>query len=58
MMFIPKFLTKNKVIFKFSTVAPIIDFSDFENRKKEIGKEMWKAATNTGFMAITNHGIP
>lgn len=35
----------------------IIDLSDFDNRRQEISEQLWKAATETGFFQLSNHGI-
>lgn len=37
---------------------PLIDFSNFEQRKEEISESLWDAAVNIGFFQIENHGIP
>jgi isopenicillin N synthase-like dioxygenase len=37
---------------------PVIDFSDFGNRKDEIANALWAAATTTGFFQIVGHVIP
>lgn len=37
---------------------PVIDMSDFLNRKAEITEELWSAATDIGFFQLKNHGIP
>jgi isopenicillin N synthase-like dioxygenase len=37
--------------------VPIIDMSDFENRKSEISDSLWSAATECGFFQLTNHSI-
>lgn len=37
---------------------PVIDLSDFEQRKEEITEQLWSAATEIGFFQIRNHGIP
>jgi isopenicillin N synthase-like dioxygenase len=34
-----------------------IDVSDFENRREEIGAQLWAAATEIGFFQIVGHGI-
>ena len=36
---------------------PVIDMSDFENRKQEIADQLWAAASVTGFFQLGNHGI-
>lgn len=36
---------------------PIIDLSDFENRREAITDQLWHAATEIGFFQLTNHGI-
>lgn len=36
---------------------PVIDFSDFANRKPQITEALWQAATEVGFFQIKNHGI-
>jgi isopenicillin N synthase-like dioxygenase len=35
----------------------IIDLSDFVHRRQEITEQLWKAATETGFFQLSNHGI-
>lgn len=35
-----------------------VDLSDFEARKANIGQELLKAATVTGFWDVVGHGIP
>ncbi|MGV6818468.1 MAG: isopenicillin N synthase family dioxygenase [Thiotrichales bacterium] len=37
---------------------PIIDLSDFTERREQIVEELWEAAANIGFFQIRNHGIP
>lgn len=37
---------------------PVIDLSDFENRREEITHALWQAATEVGFFQLANHGIP
>lgn len=37
---------------------PVIDLSDFDQRKAEITEQLWVAATEIGFFQIRNHGIP
>lgn len=36
---------------------PIIDMSDFHERKSEISDALWEAATGIGFFQLRNHGI-
>ncbi|GGA73061.1 2OG-Fe(II) oxygenase [Neiella marina] len=36
---------------------PVIDLSDFSQRKAEITEQLWLAATDCGFFQLTNHGI-
>jgi isopenicillin N synthase-like dioxygenase len=36
---------------------PLIDMSDFQNRKSEITEALWKAATEVGFFQLCNHDI-
>ncbi|GGF71534.1 isopenicillin N synthase family dioxygenase [Alteromonas lipolytica] len=36
---------------------PVIDFSDFTQRKAQITEALWHAATEVGFFQIANHGI-
>lgn len=40
-------------------VRPIVqvDLARFEDRKQEITKELWSAATDTGFFYLKNTGI-
>lgn len=38
--------------------VPLIDLSNFEDRKAEITELLWDAAVNVGFFQIENHGIP
>lgn len=37
---------------------PLIDLSDFDERKDEITESLWDAAVKVGFFQIKNHGIP
>ncbi|MFD1383172.1 isopenicillin N synthase family dioxygenase [Rhodanobacter aciditrophus] len=37
--------------------VPIIDLSNFEERRAEIADELWQAATEIGFFQLKNHGI-
>lgn len=37
---------------------PVIDFSDFADKKDEITDALWAAATTTGFFQIVGHMIP
>ncbi|RDV29225.1 isopenicillin N synthase family oxygenase [Alteromonas aestuariivivens] len=39
------------------TEIPLIDFSDFENRRQHITEALWQAATQVGFFQVENHGI-
>jgi isopenicillin N synthase-like dioxygenase len=41
-----------------SRTIPVIDFSDFEDRREEIKEALWDAATQVGFFQIHNHPIP
>lgn len=34
-----------------------IDLSDFEQRKREIGDQLWAASVDIGFFQLVNHGI-
>lgn len=36
---------------------PVIDFSDYENRRAQIADDLWNAATQDGFFQVINHGI-
>lgn len=36
----------------------IIDISDFENRKHEIGQQLYHASKDVGFFYIKGHGVP
>ncbi|MEI8596525.1 2-oxoglutarate and iron-dependent oxygenase domain-containing protein [Photobacterium sp. Hal280] len=36
---------------------PVIDLSDFENRREAITQALWQAATEVGFFQVKNHGI-
>lgn len=36
---------------------PVIDLSDFENRKHEIADALWQASVDIGFFQVYNHGI-
>ena len=36
---------------------PMIDLSDFENRRQEIIDQLWQAATEVGFFQLVNHGL-
>lgn len=37
---------------------PVIDLSDFDNRREEIKHELWQAATQVGFFQVSHHSIP
>ncbi|TXS95329.1 isopenicillin N synthase family oxygenase [Parahaliea maris] len=39
-------------------VIPLIDMSDFDQRKLEIADQLWEAATGVGFFQLENHGLP
>eukprot|EP00298_Acanthocystis_sp_HF-20_P008597 c17773_g1_i1.p1 GENE.c17773_g1_i1~~c17773_g1_i1.p1 ORF type:complete len:309 (+),score=103.22 c17773_g1_i1:53-979(+) len=39
-------------------IVPCIDFSNFSERRDEIADQLWKAATDSGFMYAINHSIP
>ncbi|MCK7596815.1 hypothetical protein M0G74_05965 [Microbulbifer sp. CAU 1566] len=41
-----------------SSIIPLIDLSDFEQRREEITEALWQAATEVGFFQLSNHGIP
>jgi len=36
---------------------PLINLSDFDNRKQEIADQLWKASVEIGFFQVYNHGI-
>ncbi|MEL0167311.1 MAG: 2-oxoglutarate and iron-dependent oxygenase domain-containing protein [Pseudomonadaceae bacterium] len=36
---------------------PLIDLTDFENRRSEITDQLWQAATEVGFFQLVNHGL-
>ena len=36
---------------------PLIDLTDFENRRSEITEQLWSAATEVGFFQLVNHGL-
>jgi isopenicillin N synthase-like dioxygenase len=38
--------------------VPVIDFTDFLSRRRDIERELWEAGTTVGFFQIKNHGIP
>lgn len=38
--------------------VPLIDMSNFEQRRAEITEQLWAAATDIGFFQLQNHGIP
>ncbi|WP_108123916.1 isopenicillin N synthase family dioxygenase [Saccharospirillum mangrovi] len=37
--------------------VPLIDLSEFENRRDAIGGELWAAASEVGFFQLTGHGL-
>ena len=37
---------------------PLIDFSNFSERRQSITEALWDAAANYGFFQLINHGIP
>ncbi|QIB51347.1 isopenicillin N synthase family oxygenase [Pseudomonas sp. OIL-1] len=37
---------------------PMIDLTDFDNRREEITDQLWRAATDVGFFQLVNHGLP
>jgi isopenicillin N synthase-like dioxygenase len=37
---------------------PVIDLSNFEERKQEIVRDIENACKNVGFFYVVNHGIP
>ena len=37
--------------------VPVIDLSDFDQRKNEIADQLWLAASDIGFLQLKNHGI-
>ena len=39
-------------------VIPLIDLTDFSERRESITEALWDAAANYGFFQLTNHGIP
>jgi len=38
--------------------VPLVDLSNFGQRKNDIADQVWAAATDTGFFQLINHGIP
>ncbi|NVK38821.1 MAG: isopenicillin N synthase family oxygenase [Gammaproteobacteria bacterium] len=38
-------------------IIPIIDVSDFENRREEITEALWRAATEVGFFQLSHHNL-
>ncbi len=36
---------------------PLIDLTDFANRRSEIREQLWTAATEVGFFQVVNHGL-
>lgn len=43
---------------KVSRTIPLIDLSNFSQRRAEISEKLWDAATNYGFFQLVHHGIP
>jgi isopenicillin N synthase-like dioxygenase len=37
---------------------PVIDLSDFEDRREQIGEQLWHAAVDVGFFQLSHHGVP
>lgn len=40
-----------------SRQIPLIDLSDFANRRVEITEQLWAAASDVGFFQLVNHGL-
>ncbi len=40
-----------------SAVIPLVDLSDFGQRREEIADQLWQAATEVGFFQLDGHGI-
>lgn len=38
-------------------IVPVIDVSDFEQRREEISVALWQAATEVGFFQLKNHSL-
>lgn len=36
---------------------PVIDLTDFDQRREEITDQLWQAATEVGFFQLSNHGL-
>lgn len=36
---------------------PVIDLTDFDQRREEITDQLWEAATEVGFFQLSNHGL-
>ncbi len=36
---------------------PVIDLADFDSRREEITRQLWRAAVEDGFFQLANHGI-
>ena len=41
-----------------SRALKVIDISDFDKRKVEVGQELLSAAEGIGFFYVSGHGIP
>ncbi|MFW5824268.1 MAG: isopenicillin N synthase family dioxygenase [Marinobacter sp.] len=37
--------------------VPVIDLTDFDNRREAIAGQLWQAATEVGFFQLANHGL-
>lgn len=37
--------------------VPVIDLTDFDQRRGEITDQLWQAATEVGFFQLANHGL-
>ncbi|WP_339805221.1 2-oxoglutarate and iron-dependent oxygenase domain-containing protein [uncultured Marinobacter sp.] len=40
-----------------SREIPVIDMTDFDQRRQEITDQLWQAATDVGFFQLANHGL-
>jgi isopenicillin N synthase-like dioxygenase len=38
--------------------VPVIDLSDFDQRRAEITEQLWRAAVDVGFFQLKSHGVP